>query len=77
MVGSGVAYIEVDVSGLTAEKPLYVKDITLPKGIKAVADPNQMVCSLQQASSEEAKEPVSDEESDGMDVVTEVTTEEE
>jgi large subunit ribosomal protein L25 len=77
MVGSGVAYIEVDVSSLTADKPLYVKDITLPEGIKAVADPDQMVCSLQQASSEEAKEPVADEESDELDVVTEVTTEEE
>ena len=55
-VGSGVAYIDVDVSELTEDKPLFVKDIVLPKGIKADADPEEMVCSLVQPSTEEVKE---------------------
>ena len=49
-VGSGVSHLDVNVEELTEETPLYVKDLVLPKGIKALNDPEQIVCSLQQAT---------------------------
>lgn len=55
-VGSGVAYIDVDVSGVTEDTPLYVKDIVLPEGIKVDTDLDQIVCSLTTGSTEEVQE---------------------
>lgn len=55
-VGSGVAYIDVDLTNLSEDKPLYVKDIVLPKGIKAHVDPNEMVCNLVSGSKAELPE---------------------
>jgi large subunit ribosomal protein L25 len=55
-VGSGVAYIDVDVSGLTEFEPLHVKDIVLPKGIKVLTDKDAVICTLQQGSSAELPE---------------------
>lgn len=55
-VGSGVAYIDVDVSSVTENEPLHVSDIVLPKGIKAAIDLNEVVCTLQQGSTAEVPE---------------------
>lgn len=61
-VGSGISSIDVDVSSLTEDSPIYVKDIAVPKGIKIVSDPEAIVCSLLQATvyeeeTEETDEP--------------------
>ena len=60
-VGSGISYIDVDVTELTEDTPIYVKDIVVPKGIKVLSDPDQMVCSLNQATVIEEK-PEGDEQ---------------
>lgn len=54
-VGSGISHLDVDVTGLTEETPIYVKDLEIPKGIKVLSDPEQMVCSLSQATIIEEK----------------------
>jgi large subunit ribosomal protein L25 len=68
-VGSGVSYIDVDVSALTEEEPIHVKDIILPKGIKVLNDPEQMVCSLSRATFVE--EVVESDEQEGLYVAPE------
>lgn len=62
-VGSGVSYLDIDVSSLTDETPLYVKDIKVPKGLKVLNNPDQIVCSLSQPT--EIKEVEETEEQSG------------
>lgn len=56
-VGSGVSHLELDVSSLTAGDALYVKDLTLPKGFKALADPEDMVVNVIVPAAEKEPEP--------------------
>lgn len=62
-VGSGVAHLELDVSNLDAGDALYVKDIALPKGFKALTDLESMVVNVTIPAAE--KEP---EEADALEV---------
>lgn len=63
-VGSGISYLDLDVTTLTEDTPIYVKDLTVPKGIKVLNDPEQMVCSLSQATIIE--DTVADDEQEGF-----------
>ncbi len=54
-VGSGISHLDINVEDLSEEAPIYVKDIKVPKGIKVLSDPEQMVCSLNQATIIEEK----------------------
>lgn len=64
-VGSGVSYLDVNVEGLTEDTPIYVKDLVTPKGIKVLSDPEQIVCSLNQATV--MKEVEDDDEQEGYE----------
>jgi large subunit ribosomal protein L25 len=61
-VGSGVSHIDVDVTELTEEQPILVKDLVLPKGIKVLNDPNEIVCNLQEVQIYEEKEESDEQE---------------
>lgn len=45
-VGSGISRIDVDVRGLTEDKPIHFKDLVVPEGIKLLNDPEELVCGL-------------------------------
>ena len=50
--------IEVDVSGLTEiNQGIAIKDLKLPKKVKLEADPEELVCKIEQPKVEEEKEP--------------------
>lgn len=69
-VGSGVSQLDVDVSELTFEQPLFVKDVVVPKGVKILNDLEDMVVHLVESKSE-----VEPEESDEQDQIEEVSEE--
>ena len=48
--------IEVDISGLTLEKPMTVADLKLPEGVEAGTDGDTMVAILTQVTEEEIEE---------------------
>ncbi len=53
-VGSGISSLEVDVSELTVDNWLYVKDIKVPKGVRVLADLEDLVAKVSLPSLEEA-----------------------
>jgi len=61
-VTSGVANIEVDLSDISFDKPVYVKDVVVSEGITILNDPNQIVCNFLEQMKEEELEPETDEE---------------
>jgi len=69
-VGKGIASIEVDLSVLTDDQPIYIGDIKLPNGVTCHEDPKKIVASLTTASEVEI-------ESDDDDLQVEAEVEEE
>lgn len=59
-VGAGVSHLDVDVTNLTEDEPIYVKDLVLPKGIKVLNDLEEVVCSLNEVQVYE--EPTGDDD---------------
>ncbi len=49
--------IAVDINGLTLDHPLTVADLTLPEGIKAVNDPEQLIAQLLEVEEQEVETP--------------------
>jgi len=71
LVGTGISHLDVDVSELTDEQPIYVKDLVLPEGIKVLNDLEEVVCSLNEVTVYEEKEEESDEQ-EGLGFAEEV-----
>ncbi len=63
-VGSGVSHLDVNVEELTEETAMYVKDLVLPKGIKVLNNPEQIVCALSQVA--EVVEETDEDEQEGF-----------
>lgn len=62
-VGQGVQSFELDITSLEEGDALYVKDITLPEGFKAITDLESMVVNISVPSfKEEIEEPLEGEE---------------
>ena len=63
-----VAEIEVDLSAIkTADDTIYVKDITAPKGVEILTDPEQVVARFEFAAAEEVE--LGEETEGGADAV--------
>ena len=63
-----VAEIEIDLSAIkTADDTIYVKDITAPKGVEILTDPEQVVARFEFAAAEEGE--FGDEGEGGADAV--------
>lgn len=67
-VGSGVSHIDVDLSELTYEENLHVKDLVMPEGITCLNDPEDVVARLSYAKAIVTDEP---EDEDAEPVVVE------
>lgn len=48
-VGKGISHLDVDVSHMTEDQPILIKDLILPEGIKALGEPDHPVCVLAHA----------------------------
>ena len=66
-VGEGIAHFDVDLSELTMETPILIKHLKLPKGVKPMAEPNDIVCALGHAKVVEEETPESDEETNALE----------
>lgn len=62
-VGKGVSHIDFDISGVTIEKSLLVKDLVLPKGLRVLEDPEKVLVSLSEVK---LPDPEEDEEDEGV-----------
>lgn len=60
-VGSGVAHIDVDVSGLSVGDSLSVKDLVIPEGLNVLVDAEQTVVSVIETTYVEAEATDEDE----------------
>lgn len=76
-VGSGVAHIDVDVSGLKVGDSLTVKDLAIPEGLKVLVDEDETVVSINEIIYNEEETTETEEMNPGdVEVITEKKSEE-
>lgn len=52
-IGHEITEIELDVTGMNIDEAIYVKDITVPKGVKITADPEEMILVIREGKMKE------------------------
>lgn len=56
-VGKGVSSIDLDISKLSAGDSIRVKELTIPKGLKVLANPEELILNIIETKPEEVEEP--------------------